>query len=91
MKDLSKSSWKKWYKRFVGNEKDLIDKYLFNYKAGISKKSAGYTKCNMETDYDFWLECMGGDDYVKNMKMGEKFYYMLHRYFGKWIVRKDNI
>jgi len=89
MKDFSVNAWQDFYKRFEGGDKDVVSKYLFNYQGGFEwGQDKGYNHCDMgEADYDNWVACKGGQD---ALEFRDWFFYYLHHYLGKWIVKKPN-
>ena len=92
MKDLSSNSWKEFSDRFANNDFALVSKYGINYNSGVEKILKGfvYNKCNIETvDYDEWIECNGGDAYIKKLSSVDSIIHKMHQWFGKWMVKKS--
>jgi len=88
MKDLSVAQWEDWHNRIV-TDKDVLSKYLFNYQGGAEwGYGSTYSHCDIEqADYDAWVACKGGQD---ALEFRDWFFYYLHTYLGKWIVKKPN-
>jgi len=92
MKDLSSESWGEFYKKYENGDKDLVDKYGINFQGGTELgRFNGYSKCDIsEPDYEKYIECRGGADYIKSFDIAGKFWHSLHEWFGQWIVKKSD-